>query len=439
MKYSSTRLSSFAFSTAVVLLSVWPCFANPFYIGRFDGLRSGALNQSAFSTYWNPAGLTKQDTRLNLHVLGVNRRALFDRYAEENNVPDEFAEANSGENTTGAFGLVPSAAVAHGLSLGDLELGVGLVWFIDRAGKTKWKKNLAAPAEFPGAIDGPQRWATINTQLLIMSTGLGVGIGYRPWGLSIGATPVYNYTRLSTVRARNPDSGDRLIDESGGLAEGRILFENGEASALSWILGARWQPAPNWALGLSWSSGISYDVEGQVHISFGRAEETHAQARFDLPVPQSLRLELGMDLGTMMTLRPQVTWTEWSVFKKQEAVNIANGEVLLSQERNFSDVISYRLACDLALNDELTLHATGQFENGATPVETFEPGLAESNNWEIGLGASVQLTDSVNLSASFTWQQFVDVDVRNSVQQPTMNGYYTDARQYVTIDLEVSL
>ena len=80
-----------------------------------------------------------------------------------------------------------------------------------------------------------------------------------------------------------------------------------------------------------------------------------------------------------------------------------------------------------------------QFEHGATPVNTFEPGLAESDNWEVGFGASILLTEAVKLAASFTWQQFIDVEVRNSIQQPTMNGYYTDARQYVTFDLEVSL
>ena len=29
--------------------------ANPFYVGRFGGLKAGPLTQSAFATYWNPA------------------------------------------------------------------------------------------------------------------------------------------------------------------------------------------------------------------------------------------------------------------------------------------------------------------------------------------------------------------------------------------------
>ena len=85
------------------------------------------------------------------------------------------------------------------------------------------------------------------------------------------------------------------------------------------------------------------------------------------------------------------------------------------------------------------MHLLGQYEHGATPIRTFEPGLAESDNWEVGLGSSIRLSERFKLSVSFTWQQFKDVEVRNSIQEPAMNGYYTDNRQYGTVDLEVSL
>ena len=432
-------MARFIISILVVACLPVPGIANPFFVGRFDGMQAGALNQGAFATYWNPAGLGRDGTRLNFHVLAVNRHATFDRYAEENNVPDEFRLANAGENQTGAFGLVPAIAVSHGLKLNDFELGLGLAWFIDRAGKTNWRKNLAAPAEFPGAVDGPQRWATVNTNLLILSTALGVGIKYRPLNLSVGATPIFNHTQLSTVRARNPDGSDSLVDESGGIAEGRILFEDGEASAIGWVAGLQWQPSPGWGLGISWHSEIQYDVKGQVHLTFARADESHARANFNLPVPQSVRIEGSLRVDEQLTLRPQVAWSQWSLFEVQEAINSDNGEVLLSQAREFNDVTSYRLAADLTLSKNVVMHLLGQYEHGATPIRTFEPGLAESDNWEVGLGSSIRLSERFMLSVSFTWKQFKDVEVRNSIQEPTMNGYYTDNRQYGTVDLEVSL
>ena len=117
--------------------------ANPFFIGRFGGVTAGPLNDGAFATYWNPAGLASDGARLQMHLLAVNRHATFDRIAEGNEVPPHLVGVNSGENITGALGVVPSLAFKYGFSKGELDLGLGTMVFIDRAGRTNWRKNLA--------------------------------------------------------------------------------------------------------------------------------------------------------------------------------------------------------------------------------------------------------------------------------------------------------
>jgi long-chain fatty acid transport protein len=427
------------FLTVFIGFCALPAMANPFYIGRFDGLKAGPANSGAFAVYWNPAGLAQGQTLIHLHTLVVNRHATFDRYAEENNVPPELTSINAGENTTGSTGVVPALAMSHGLTLGQFDLGFGLASFIDRAGKTNWRKNFAAPSEVPGAIDGPQRWSTINTNLLILSTAMGFGLKYNPWRLSVGVTPIYNYAQLSTVRARNPDGGERVVDESGRLAEGRILFDDGEGSGLGWVAGLRWEPSDEWLFGLAWHTGVSYEIKGQAHLTFGRAEESNAPAAFELPVPHTVRAEAAIEIDSNLVIRPQLSWAQWSIFKEQKAINTDNGEVVLNQARDFEDVFAYRIALDWTVSDTVVLHASGQFETGATPIATFEPGLAESNNWELGAGTTVEVADSVSAGISFTWQQFEDAEVRNSVQKPLMNGFYTDRRHYLSLDLEFEL
>ena len=140
-----------------------------------------------------------------------------------------------------------------------------------------------------------------------------------------------------------------------------------------------------------------------------------------------------------MIIRPQVSWDQWSIFEDQKAINTDNGEVVLNQARNFEDVLAYRVALDWTVCEREIVHMSGQFETGATPIDTFEPGLAESDNWEIGAGTTIELTDAISAGVSFTWQQFEDAEVRNSVQKPLMNGYYTDQRQYLSLDLEFEL
>ena len=95
---------------------------------------------------------------------------------------------------------------------------------------------------------------------------------------------------------------------------------------------------------------------------------------------------------------------------------------------------SFGHAGQLARQLDRVLHVRSQCD----PTATFEL-LAESDNVEMGFGGQFQLTESVHLGASFTWQQFMDVTVKESAQEPAMNGEYTDQRQFLTVDLGVDL
>ncbi|MCA9539146.1 MAG: outer membrane protein transport protein [Myxococcales bacterium] len=424
---------------ALVVLLTTPAAANPFFIGRFDGLRGDPVDTGAFALYWNPAALARPGLSAQVHVLGVDRQASYDRVAAWNGVSEEDAAVNAGRNETGALGVVPALAGRYGLTLGPIDLGFGAGAYITRAGATNWKRPLDAPAEHPGALDGPQRWATINTSLVMLSGSAGLAVRYRPLGVSLGVAPVYNAVTLDTLRARNPDKTERLVDERGDLAEGRILLEDGEGTGLTWILGLRVEPMDGLALGLTWHTEADYRLEGNAFITFGTADEGVERSVFNLPVAQTVRLGAAIALTEALTLRPSVVWNQWSVMTEQIARNKRNGETLLELARDFDDTWMGRLRADYALVPGLALHAGLGYETAATPEHTFEPGLAESESVEMGVGATVELTAELSLSASFIWQQFADVTVRDSVQQPTTNGRYTDARQYATLDLEVHL
>ena len=133
-------------------------------------------------------------------------------------------------------------------------------------------------------------------------------------------------------------------------------------------------------------------------------------------------------------------FSPWSVFQNQTAINVDNDEILLDQARNFDDLYFGRLAVDWAvLTNVLMLHAGITIENGVTPNQTFEPGLAESNNLEYAVGATIDVSKRWRLTWMGSWQEFADVTVERSVQTPTANGDYTDRRLYMTIDVEYHL
>ena len=427
--------------TALILLAwVGVAHANPFFLGRYGGLRDGPTDESTWALYWNPAGLARPGARVGLHVQGARRVATYDR-PEAGNFPepeDDPDPVNTGENRTVSQGLAPALAGGYGFALGDLDIGFGLGVYAAQAGVARWEKTLDASTEHPGAVDGPQRWGAINTQMIIISYASAIGTRYRPWGLSIGVSPVYTRAQLSTVRARVPNKRQVLRTNTGELGEGRILLEDATDDAVRLVVGLRWDPRDDLSTGLTWHQGHTYTMRGEAHILFGTAPETTPDARLNLPVADIVRLGSRIDAYEWLSLRPSVEWGNWSVMKRQIAVNEANGADLIVIEREFEDTLAVHLRADVKLT-ALTLHLGGGYETGATPEKTHEPGLAESDNWQLGAGVSFGLSEHVGVTLGYIFHQFLDVTVDNSIQQPRMNGRYTDQRHYATVDLEVRL
>lgn len=438
-------------------------WANPFYVGRYRGLRGGPVDDSAWNVYWNPAGLAKTGGSVALNVQAITRRGTYDREAALNDIPAEAVDVNSGFNKTGALGVVPGIAVRHGWALDDFDIGLGGTFFVARAGTSAWDKTPGASGQHPGAVDGPQRWATISTAMSVLSVGVGAGVRYKPWGLSLGITPVMNFANLSTVRARNLDQREDLYQPDGRLKEGRILLDGATDERLSWIAGLRWAPNDSFDLGLSWHGGATYDLQGNALIQTGSDPEQQVQSRLPLQVAQSVRAGVRVVALPWLVLRPELAWHQWSVMDKQVALNNSPGDPGFGDEliplyRLFQDTWAAKLSADFPVHDRLTLHAAAGYESAANRSTcsaglirtvkpnhegtedrnwcTFEPGLAESAAVEAGVGLSVKLPAGVTAMLSYTLQQFEDVRATGSIQSPTTNGTYTDRRQYFSLDLE---
>ena len=422
-----------------LIITTGTAAANPFFIGRFDGLDAGPTNQSAFAVYWNPAAVAQPGASVHTHLLVVDRQASYDRVAELNNVTPEWAHINAGKNHTGGTGLVPALALRYGFDVGGFDIGLGIASFVERAGVAHWRRNLGAPSEYPGAVDGSQRWSALNAELLIASVAGCLGVGHSDSGLSLGVTPIMNFASLSTISARNPDGSDRVIDDAGRLAEGRMFVDDATDRQLGMVVGLRYDGVDDLVFGLTWQKEVIYQLEGQGRLTLGTAEETVIDARIQLPVAQAVRYGLDWTLSPRWVLRPMTSWVQWSVMERQQALNLTSGDSLMDVPREWMDVWSGRLRVDYVVNDALRLSAGGHYERGATPVRTFEPGSSEADNWELALGGSLQVSSSLRLSSSFTWQEFADMNVTNSVNKPLTNGHYTDRRQYLTVDLEVLL
>ena len=421
-----------------ILMST-PVHANPFSIAHYNGLSGGPFDQSPFALYWNPSQLSAPGARLALHGLLVNRRASYDRAPTDPDAPPEVIAANSGVNYSGATGVVPGAAFAYGGEASGLRWGTGFGTYIARAGIANWERPRDYPGQFPGAIDGPQRWNALNTSMLIITHSAGFSLGTDRF--SVGAALRYNQVTLSTTRASNPSNPEALVDVEGRIAEGRLLLKDAEGEALLWTVGLTGEVSDALALALSWRQGTSYTLQGRAFLTIGTADETNFGAEFPLQVADIVCFGAAWKLSDTLRLRPEVEWAGWSVMDEQVAVNTDDPRrpELLRFERNFSDTWALRLRSDHTLSETFTLHGGLAFETGATPEETFEPGLAESDQVIAGAGFSWRVSEHLMLRSSFQWQYFRPMEITESIQKPQARGSYTDQRQYLNLDLEFFL
>jgi long-chain fatty acid transport protein len=399
------------------------------------GLRGDPVFTGAFALYWNPAGLAQPGWEVALDADLIIRQGSYDRDALLNNVPAELRAANSGRATASTAGLVPGIAARWGRSVGPVDIGVAPGIFVENGGTAAWDKNYRAPPDAPGAIDGPQRWASINATLLMVDLGVGLAVKHRRTGLSIGFTPILVVANFSTVRARNIDGSEDIVDASGNPKEGRAYF-SGSGQAFSAVVGLRWD-WKGWAIGATYQRGARLALDGKLDVVFGSTPPASQSATLKLPIADTIRLAAALRARSWLTLRPMFEVALWHILQQHVFVSDKDGSALLTVPRNMSDVFAAHLRADAQVSPRWKVMLGFGGEKSGTPPATMEPGFGENSSIDVGAGAVFAISRHVDIAATFQYQYYLPFVVTNSVQQPTTNGTYKDQREYLIVDLEV--
>ncbi len=424
------------FTILAVLACARTAAANPLSVANFDGLRGDPVYTGGFSLYWNPAALAAPGWDIALDAQLIARQASYYRDPVTNKVPANEVAANSGLATIGTVGAVPGIAGRWGRALGPVDVGFGLGVFVDEGGSGNWDKNYRAPTQYPGAIDGPQRWSSISSQLLMPDIALGFAVRHRRTGLSIGFTPMLVVGSFATVRARNIDQSEDLVDSSGNPKEGRAYF-SGKGNGFSAIVGIRWDIKPGWAVAATYQRGAHLKLEGDLTVAFGTLAPASERAYLNLPIADTIRLGGELRVNRWLSLRPMLELVLWSILQQHVFSSAADNTPLLIIPRRSDNVYGAFLRADARLSSRWKLLLGIGGEKGPTPSSTMDPGFGENSHVELGLGALAALSHRVDLSATFNYQYYLPFVVDDSVQQPTTNGTYKDQREFLIVDLEI--
>ena len=432
--------------------------ASGFLVARFGGEQGHPTTDDPSAIYYNPAGLALRPGRLRLYLNGVLawRMASYQRLEAAIDTPVEPAMNGMGPPWTASgtprpdigvnagtarlTNLIASPFIAVTSDLGVKNLGLGLALYAPFGGSAIWDKNATyeRSAAYPGAVDGVQRWSTIDGSVrsLYITAAGAYQIPSAHLSFGVGVNVVMN--SLETVRARTSTGTDDVVTSAGDVQEGRSYLSV-KNTTLAVGAGLIWQPLPSLHIGASYQSqpGFGEDrLKGQLRTKL-TANDTGAPSDVELlqSLPDVVRLGLRYRsrdsyaaAGGAFELRLFAEYVRWSVFNRQcfiapggncalksdGSLDTANGgkDVILNIPRNWQDGWGVRAGASWFANRNIELFLGAGFDSNAVPDSTLDPSFYDMNKLTFSAGArGVMVKDRLALALTYTQVVYLDRDI----------------------------
>ena len=408
------------FFCSVLLVS--PALASGFAVARFGGEQGHPTATNPTAIYYNPAGIGMShgthlfaDLNLVWRTQSLNRPAAASDTAD----PPGGEGANTGEASL--FNILPAPGIGVTTKLGELALGGAI--YVPMGGRARWDTNpdWENHPQYPGPVDGVQRWWVIEGELLETYVTLAAAYDLGNVSLGLSGSLIRNQTNL--IRAR-VGSGTNAT-----ASEGRSWLN---VCSVSWGfgVGVLYEVSPDsfW-IGASYTSKpdpFSDELieSGTLKNNFGgRISEDDVDLHQDLP--DIYRLGIRARPSKQLELRLFGDFTRWSQMERQcvsrkdspcdlnpDGSQGPSGAVLQNQPRNWNDTFGVRAGASLWTNDATEVLAGAGFSSNAVPDETLEPSLPDFDTITLSLGGRFELSDKIFVAASYTQFVFLPRDNR---------------------------
>lgn len=421
--------------------------ASGLFVARFGGEHGHAATDNPTALYYNPAGLALgSGSELLIDATLAHRTASYTRPEGSisdpgGGTPTAATSANAGEGTLTNQAASPFLGFRTDLGVENFGLGVG--FFVPIGGSATWDGNSAydGNAEFPGAQDGISRWWAMEGSMTSMYLSVGAGYRLPDLGLSLGLAINGVRTKIHTIRARNTDGSDDLVDKNNDnkLKEGRTELEaSGVDLALG--LGVIYEPAQDVWIGVSYQTrpGITGEqtLEGDLRQALLTAQTNSSKIELVQGLADNLKVAYRQQFNQEWEVRAQVELAFWSAMQRQCILNAANEDrackvgdnaepgpgFVANLERQWEDAFGGRVGISRFVSDELELFGGVGYDASAVPDGFMDPALFDLEKYTVSLGALYDLSESLSLSGTFTQVIYAEADTTGKGAGPTLAG-----------------
>lgn len=433
-RYGVKRASTFLAAVAAGSLVAAQAQAGGLVVARFGGEHGHPTASNPTAIYYNPAGLSLgSGTRLMIDAtlawraytyerpagaVGQILEGAYDPGSPQGGTPSgDGVTANTGKAEL--FNVLASPFIGVASDLGIEGLGVGAGFYVPIGGQSKWEQTDAVDG-FPGAEDGAQRWWVEEGQIRSLYITAAGSYYIKPARLALGIGVNMVKSEIFTVRARNGDGSDDLVnrfsDADGNFAD-RLKEGRGLVDLSSWDLalsaGLVYQPMDGMFVGLSYQSQPGFGentLEGRSLKILAQSDNVEADAEAIQTMPDIVRWGWRWREG-MNEYRLFGDYTRWSVFESQciQSVGSSTPCDLANIPRNWEDTFGVRAGYSRWITPSVELYVGAGYDASAVPDETLEPVLYDAEKVTAGLGGRFSLfDDSLGIAATYTQVIYFD-------------------------------
>ncbi len=423
-------------STPVLLLLYLCAVAVParaagFLMSKFGGDLAYPTSLGAVSVFWNPAAMAfEPGTSVVLEGSLYFRRVDYERAEPQTDHP-----SNVGAARLDNVAFLPFIGAKSDFGLDCVSFGLAAYPLFGM--RTSWEDP-----------EGPQRWHTINGDLVSWYVTGAVGVRL-PWNLSLGGSVSYVRTTIETLRATSitmgldPETNRVSVaygDDPSG--EGRAWLDTGH-HGVAYSFGVFFAPVAQLLIGISYLSRIEVDARGTLRQADATGLEERQSAGISQTFPDSVHLGVEYFPVERLGLRFGVSWVHWSLFDRQVlSVRDALGPGLDARSeipRDWRDTVIVRGGARYRLFGWVTPYVGIGYDQGPAPGRTLEGALFDLDKIGFSIGAVIDPWKHLRLTVGYNRVFFLSKSVRGSVQQPSANGSYAGALDIVNLNIEFLL
>lgn len=415
---------------------------------------STAKAQDLSTIFFNPAGMTSLSGHQAEGVISyIAPRAEF--------------KGTGAENTT--FGT-PLSGNAHQDDAIDNAVVPAMYFMYDHSPGVKF--GLAVNVPFGLVTDYDDDWTgryhALKSELQTIAIQPSAAFRITDW-LSVGGGPVLQYADAELTKAVDAQSAifagayQQALEAGASPAQAQAAARQAAAGVgdakskvtgddikVGFTLGVMLEPLETTRIGLSYRSGISHELSGEVEFS-ALPDALSVDPRFragggraQLNLPDTASLGLYHELTPQWAIMGEAAWTQWSDFQELSVYRTGDppGVPLSRTVENWDDTWFFSLGTTYKPTDRLKLQVGVAFDQSPVTDEYRTPRVPDADRTWLAVGAGYEITDTISANIAYThiWVDEATIDLDNEgggLPEHRVRGTYESSIDIISAQLRV--